>query len=207
MPDLTENKAAGKICAVLCAAVFFALNLCGAASALPDKIGDWSSEREDETRFVLDADDKTPAEDVGLWIHRVYTKENPRRVVEVNLMEGSGPGPLRVPEVSGADGERVLNSESEGQEVQVSASAQAGTSSERRGAVLTPTEYRVIEVAGHRAILERHGNGAAADLLPLSLAMPFGTNGTLTLEGHVDEDELTGLAEKILTNLENSEKR
>ena len=180
MPDLTENKAAGKICAVLCAAVFFALNLCGAASALPDKIGDWSSEHEDETRFVLDADDKTPAEDVGLWIHRVYTKENPRRVVEVNLMEGSGPGPLRVPEVSGADGERVLKSKS---------------------------EYRVIEVAGRRAILERHGNGAAADLLPLSLAVPFRTNGTLTIEGHVDEYELTGLAEKILTNLENSEKR
>jgi hypothetical protein len=93
------------------------------AWALPDMAGEWRSAHEDVMPLVLDAN----SENVGRWTHRVYTRESPRGTVDVNFMEGSGPGPLRLPETAGAYG-AVLDAKS---------------------------AYHVIDVAGRRAALER----------------------------------------------------
>ncbi len=151
----------------LCAAFFFAVPVWGADSplGLPDTAGEWSSAREDVTPLVLEAGN----EDVGRWTCRVYVNAASRHTVEANLMEGSGPGPLRVPKAPGSC-DAVFSSKS---------------------------EYHILEVAGCRAVLERH------PLLPLALAVSLGENRTLTLEGHVEEEELTTLAAGLIAALNN----
>ena len=102
------------------------------ALALPETAGNWRSEEEYVLPLVLTAN----SEDVGRWTQRIYTQaEQPgspaQRVfqqVEVNLMEGSGPGPLRVPEAVGS----------------------------YDGVIKSQAEYQVLEVAGRRAVLERY---------------------------------------------------
>ena len=139
------------------------------ALALPETAGEWRSAHEDVIPLVLDAN----SENVGRWTHRVYTREAPRAAVEVNFMEGSGPGPLRVPELNPAAGaDTVLDAKS---------------------------EYRVINVAGWRAVLER------SPLLPASLAVSMGSDGTLTLEGNVTDEELAMLAGKLIKAIESTE--
>ena len=137
---------------------------------MPERAGDWSSDREDVTQFILEAD----SGDMGQWTRRLYTRESPGAAVEANLMEGPGPGPLRIPESVGSY-DAVMEAKS---------------------------EYRILEVAGRRAVLER------GPLLPLALTVSLGKNRTLTLEGHVTEEELTGLAVQfigILDNMANTE--
>ena len=142
-------------------ALLFAVS---ARAALPEAAGDWSSTDEYVKPFVLAAN----SEDVGRWTRRVYTRAAPPASVEVNLMEGSGPGPLRVPDTVGSS-DAVIE-------------AQA--------------EYRVLEVAGHRAVLERY------PYLPLALAVDAGGGRALTLEsGAASEEELAELAGEIIKNL------
>lgn len=84
-------------------------------------------------------------------------------------MEGKGPGPLRVPAAVGS-GSGVMDEE--------------GT-------------YRVLDVAGRRAILERH------PLLAPALAVAVSPDTTLTLEGSgADEAELMDLAGRAVSALE-----
>ena len=94
------------------------------AMALPERLGEWHSEEEYVQPFVLTAN----SEDVGRWTQRVYTRAERPDSVEVNLMEGSGPGPLRVPEAVGSN----------------------------KGVIEGQSEYQVLEAAGHRAVLERY---------------------------------------------------
>ena len=105
---------------LLCAAVLSAVP----AMALPETAGEWRSAEEYVQPFVLTAN----SEDVGRWTQRIYTRTEQPGFIEVNLMEGSGPGPLRVPEAVGS-----YNGVIEGQ-----------------------SEYQVLEVAGRRAVLERY---------------------------------------------------
>lgn len=84
-------------------------------------------------------------------------------------MEGKGPGPLHVPAAVGS-GDGVMDEE--------------GT-------------YRVLDVAGRRAILERH------PLLAPALAVAVSPDTTLTLEGSgADEAELMDLAGRAVSALE-----
>lgn len=84
-------------------------------------------------------------------------------------MEGKGPGPLHVPAAVGSGG-GVMDEE--------------GT-------------YRVLDVAGRRAILEHH------PLLAPALAVAVSPDTTLTLEGFgTDDTELLDLAGRAVSALE-----
>ena len=85
---------------------------------MPDVLGEWRASSEHITELKA----------LGRWLNRIYTRKAPIASVEVNLMEGSGPGTLFVPE-----GEVAAND------------APIGFSS----------TYETLNVAGHRGILER----------------------------------------------------
>ena len=85
---------------------------------MPDVLGEWLASSEHITELKA----------LGRWLSRIYTRKAPIASVEVNLMEGSGPGTLFVPE-----GEVAAND------------APIGFSS----------TYETLNVAGHRGILER----------------------------------------------------
>ncbi|MDR3231806.1 MAG: hypothetical protein LBT65_10230 [Synergistaceae bacterium] len=93
-----------------------------AAAPLPDVMDEWDATPIAVTRF------ETTSRDLGQWQNRTYTRSAPRASIEVDLMEGSGPGSLRVPE-----GDISRND------------APLGFSS----------TYRTLSLAGRRAILER----------------------------------------------------
>jgi hypothetical protein len=91
------------------------------AAPLPDALAEWRGSQTQTTRL-------TASEELGLWTSRVYTRVAPIAGVEANLMEGSGPGSLYVPE-----GEVVGN----------------------EGPLCFSSTYETLIVAGKRAILER----------------------------------------------------
>lgn len=61
------------------------------AAPLPDVLDEWHATPIATTKF------DTASEDLGRWQNRVYTRSAPIANIEVNLMEGPGPGSLRVP--------------------------------------------------------------------------------------------------------------
>ncbi|MCR4818762.1 MAG: hypothetical protein K5841_07390 [Fretibacterium sp.] len=105
------------LCLVCLASAFPAL-------ALPETAGKWRSTEEYVLDFVLTA----KSGDVGRWTQRIYTQADRPGSVEVNLMEGSGPGPLRVPEKAES----------------------------YDGVIKSRAEYQVLEIADCRAVLERY---------------------------------------------------
>ena len=141
----------------VCAVVFSSVP----SLALPETLGEWRSSEEAVLPLMLAAN----SDSVGRWTRRIYTRAVPPASIEVNLMEGSGPGPLRVPEAVES----------------------------YRGAIEGQPEYRVLEVAGHRAVLERY------PYLPLALAVSISPDVVLTLESRsAGEKELIELAERII---------
>jgi hypothetical protein len=125
---------------------------------MPDVLDEWRALPEHVTEL------KT-SEALGQWANRVYIRGTPIASIEVNLMEGPGPGTLFVPqgEVAGND-------------------APLGFSS----------TYETLDVAGHRAILER------GEVTGQALAIALGKNRTLTLETKsLSRQELIGFAEKL----------
>jgi hypothetical protein len=104
------------------------------AAPLPDALGEWQSSRKQIT-------DLTASEDLGRWSNCVYTRASPVAGVEVNLMEGPGPGTLYVPEGEVDNDDGLL-----------------GFSS----------TYETLIVAGKRAILER--GDATGQALAVALA-------------------------------------
>ncbi|MDR1379282.1 MAG: hypothetical protein LBJ36_09580 [Synergistaceae bacterium] len=90
------------------------------AVPLPDVLDEWHSSQAQTTHL-------TTSEELGRWTNRVYTRTTPIAGVEVNLMEGSGPGTLYVPEGEVTGNEGLL-----------------GFSS----------TYKTLTVAGKRAVLE-----------------------------------------------------
>lgn len=93
-----------------------------AAGPLPGAVGPWVGASED----VLPL--KTASEDHGVWRNRVYIRNAPPARIEAILMEGPGPGTLRVPE---------------------------GAVSADDFPIGFGARYGTLEVAGRRAILER----------------------------------------------------
>ena len=92
------------------------------AAPLPDVLDEWHATPMETTRF------RTTSEDLGLWQNRIYTRTAPIASIEVDLMEGTGPGTLRVPENKVEKNDAPL------------------------GFVST---YRTLNISGKRAILER----------------------------------------------------
>ena len=130
-----------------------------AAGVLPDAVGPWHGASVDVTSF------KTASEDLGAWHNRVYTRSAPPARVTAILMEGPGPGTLRVPQSTVSDDDLPVG---------------------------FGARYQTLEVAGRRAVLERH------PLLGLVLAVDLGGNRTLTLESSgASQEELAELAEGI----------
>ena len=135
-----------------------------AAGALPDAVGPWHGASVDVTSF------KTASEDLGAWHNRVYTRSAPPGHVTAILMEGPGPGTLRVPQ---------------------------GTVSADDLPLGFGARYQTLDVAGRRAILERH------PLLGLVLAIDLGKDKTLTLESAgASQEELTEFAAQAVLLLE-----
>ncbi|MDR1377074.1 MAG: hypothetical protein LBJ22_06155 [Synergistaceae bacterium] len=135
------------------------------AASMPDVLGEWRALPERVTELKT-----SETETQGRWSNRVYTRGAPSASVEVNLMEGPGPGTLFVPEgkVAGDD-------------------APLGFSS----------TYETLDVAGHRAILER------GEVTGQALAIALGKNRTLTLESKsLSRQELIGFAEKLAVELD-----
>ena len=102
---------------------FFCLSPCSAyAAPLPDVLDEWHADPIATREF------RTASEDLGQWQNRIYRRAAPIAGVEVGLMEGSGPGTLRVPDKPTPQNDAPL------------------------GFVST---YRTLNIAGKRAILER----------------------------------------------------
>ncbi|MCR4819220.1 MAG: hypothetical protein K5841_09725 [Fretibacterium sp.] len=175
-PDIFSGALTRRITRILlCAALLSAVP----ALALPETLGNtvsglsagWRSPKEYVLPLVLTAN----SEDVGRWTQRIYTRTAPPCSVEVNLMEGSGPGPLRVPTENPLGGPEAAGS--------------------GRGVIQGRPEYRVLDVAGHRAVLERYPH------LPLALSVAVGRDAVLTLESSsATAEELAALAEEIIEN-------
>ena len=116
---------------------------------------------------------KTASEDLGAWYNRVYTRSAPPGRVTAILMEGPGPGTLLVPQ---------------------------GTVSADDLPLGFGARYQTLDVAGRRAVLERH------PLLGLVLAIDLGGNRTLTLESAgAAQEELVELAVGIFAFSRNTD--
>ena len=116
---------------------------------------------------------KTASEDLGAWYNRVYTRSAPPGRVTAILMEGPGSGTLLVPQ---------------------------GTVSADDLPLGFGARYQTLDVAGRRAVLERH------PLLGLVLAIDLGGNRTLTLESAgAAQEELVELAEGIFAFSRNTD--
>ena len=110
------------------------------------------------------------SEDLGRMVYRDYERESPRGRVQVIMTEGTGTGSLYVPE-------RVRTS---------------------GGVMASDSEYRIIDIDGRKAILERH------DDIPISLAVNAGDDTVLTIESSVlDEEGITEFARSILQTSSN----
>ncbi|MBQ7544563.1 MAG: hypothetical protein IJT02_06425 [Synergistaceae bacterium] len=106
------------------------------------------------------------SEDLGRIVYRDYIRESPRGSLQVILTEGAGTGSLYVPE-------RVRDS---------------------KGMMPSDSLYRVLDVAGHGAILE------AQSYMPVALAVKAGDNIVLTIEtASLSEAEVVKFAEEILS--------
>ena len=104
-------------------------------------------------------------ENLGRMVYRNYEREAPKGSVRVILTEGSGTGSLYVPE-------------------KVNAS---------KGVMPSESEYRIVDIYGHKAILEAHGQ------LERALAVNAGQDVIVTVESSViDEEGLAKFAENIL---------
>ena len=102
----------------------------------------------------------------GRVVYVTYKKISSSAVLDVILTEGTGAGNLYVPE--------KIRSE--------------------KGMMPSDSGFELLEISGHRAILERQS------FMPLALSVKAGDNITLTLESSQAEwDELVKAAEGILS--------
>lgn len=140
-----------------------------AASPLPDALEEWRLASEDVTPL------KTASEDLGRWTRRVYVRQAPKGYLEVNLMEGTGPGPLRADKNAGAEAD--------------SSAVQSAD-----------TDCTVLEAAGRKAVLERH----PLLPLSLTVAVSPDATLTLESHS-TNADELTHLATIAISELESKQ--
>ena len=105
-------------------------------------------------------------ESLGRVVYRDYVREAPNGLVQVIMTDGEGTGNLYVPE--------KLN--------------------DSKGVLPTDSRYQLLNVAGHKSILESY------PFMPLALAVSVGDNVILTIEsGSLNENEIVSFAEEILS--------
>lgn len=105
---------------------------------------------------------------LGRCVYNSYVRDYPRGELQIILTEGKGTGTLYVPD-------------------KVKQSA---------GLLPSSAGYRVIDIAGRRAILETNEN------LPVSLAVRVSDNATITIETNsLDESEIVLFAERLLADI------
>ena len=103
----------------------------------------------------------------GRVVYVTYSREGSSAALEAVLTEGTGTGNLYVPE--------KIRSE--------------------KGMMPSDSGFELLEISGHRAILERQS------FMPLALSVKAGDNITLTLESsQAERDELVKAAEEILSS-------
>ena len=140
-------------------------------AVLPDALNEWRRTSVQTTEFTTTKD----GENFGQWENCVYTRSAPIASVETNLMDGSGPGTLFVPEGASPGNEISTND------------APIGFSS----------TYETMYIAGKRAILE------SGEITGLALAVALGKDRTLTLETKsLLREELFIFAQKMIAALE-----
>ena len=133
---------------------------------LPETFGEWKAEAEYATPL------KTASDDLGKWEDRLYVRTAPLARVEVLLMEGSGPGTLRVPPAAASD---------------------EGKTPLKDTPIGFGATYETLTVAGLDAILEHE------DLTGYALAVKLDKNQTLTVESKsLSREELLNFAERII---------
>ncbi len=132
---------------------------------IPDKIGDWNLESEFVTPLITDLN----SQDFGRCIYRNYSRKKTVENLTIIHALGKGFGNLNVPlEIRASNSKTVMQSQS---------------------------VYEILEVAGHKAIFEKHEN------LPDVLSISVGDFETLTLESYsLKQTELVGIAEEICYN-------
>ena len=106
--------------------------------------------------------------ELGRMVYRDYVRESPRGAVQVILTEGRGTGGLYVPE---------------------------GVKQEK-GVMPSDAEYKIVDVCGHRAILETGG------IVFPALAVSLGQDEVLTAESSaLDGEGLTEFAAALVRAL------
>ena len=122
------------------------------------------------SEFITPLTASANSEDLGRVIYRTYEKKSPRAVLEIILTEGRGCGNLYVPE--NADDSKKL---------------------------MPASEYKILEIDGHRAILENQS------YLPLAIAVKVRDNVILNIESpSLNQEELISIAREILSLWKNT---
>lgn len=126
--------------------------------------------------WVLKNESVTPliasanSEDLGRVIYKTYERKSPRAAVEIILTEGKGCGSLYVP--GNVDNSKKL---------------------------MPASEYKILEIDGHSAILENQS------YLPLALAIRVSDNVVLNIESSsLNQEELISIAKEILSLWKNT---
>ena len=128
--------------AVAATALVIALTSMACASFLPGKLGDWRLSSEHVTELIESGSEVLSSKDLGKWTNAFYVRNAPIAGIEVQLMEGPGPGGLFVPE---------------------------GVVSSDDGPIGFLSTYETLDVAGRRALLER--NDVTGQALAVALGM------------------------------------
>ena len=117
-----------------------------------------------KNEFVTPLIPDANSEDLGRVIYKTYERESPRAILEIIITEGTGTGNLYVPE---------------------NVNASKG--------LMPASEYKILEINGHRAIFE------SPEFLPAALAVNAGENLIINLESSsLSQEELIEIAGEIL---------
>ena len=118
-----------------------------------------------KSEFVTPLIPDSNSEDLGRAVYKTYERESPPAVLEIIITEGAGTGNLYVP----------------------------GSVKTSQG-LMPASEYKILEINGHRAIFENPG------FLPSVLAVQAGENLIVNLESSsLALEELTGIAKEIFS--------
>lgn len=110
-----------KLCSVALILAGLLLAIPSYAAPLPDVLDEW------DATTIITTELTTTSEDFGYWQNRIYKRFAPIAQIEVNLMDGAGPGTLYVP---------------------------SGTVSHTDAPLGFSSGFRTLEVGGRKAILE-----------------------------------------------------
>ena len=146
--------------------IFAVMMILAASCAFALELPDSVNEWQCVNEHVTSLVPDATGESLGRVVYRDYVREAPNGLVQVIMTDGEGTGNLYVPE--------KLN--------------------DSKGVLPTDSRYQLLNVAGHKSILESY------PFMPLALAVSVGDNVILTIEsGSLNENEIVSFAEEILS--------